>query len=153
MTLEQQITYWKKASDEAETKSAALVAFGVYAGLSMVNSMESDLSRIVIIESPFAGDMENNRQYAINACADSFRRGEMPFASHLLYPQILNEMKKEERELGIQAGYKFWLLAKCIAFYIDRGWSPGMLRAKERASNLGYIIEERTIERNDNGHQ
>ena len=35
MTLEEQIAYWKKTSDEAETKSAALVAFGVYAGLLM----------------------------------------------------------------------------------------------------------------------
>lgn len=39
MTLEQQITYWKKQIDEAKTKEAALVAFGVYAGLSIAKEI------------------------------------------------------------------------------------------------------------------
>jgi hypothetical protein len=106
-----------------------------------------DIARrpVVIVESPFAGDIEANRLYAIAACADCFRRGETPFASHLLYPQILNELKKDEREQGIEAGYVFWPLARKIVFYIDRGWSPGMLRAKRRAEDLGYVRDERSI--------
>lgn len=89
---------------------------------------------IVIVESPFAGDMEANRQYAIRACADCFRRGETPFASHLLYPQILDELRPEEREQGIVAGYEFWGSARTIAFYVDNGWSSGMTRALKRAA-------------------
>jgi hypothetical protein len=106
-----------------------------------------DLSRrpVVIVESPFAGDIEGNKRYAIEACADCFRRNEAPFASHLLYPQILNEHIKTEHEAGIVAGYAFWPVAKLIAFYVDRGWSPGMERAKERAVNLGYRWEERKL--------
>jgi hypothetical protein len=100
---------------------------------------------VVIVESPFAGDMEANRRYAIAACADCFRRGETPFASHLLYPQILNELKKEDREKGITAGYAFWPVARKIVFYTDRGWSEGMLRAKQRADNFGYTFEERSL--------
>jgi hypothetical protein len=100
---------------------------------------------ITIVESPFAGDIENNRRYAVKACADCFARGEIPFASHLLFPQILDELKKEEREKGIDAGYLFWPLAKRIAFYVDHGWSPGMLRAKQRAENLAYPFEERKL--------
>jgi hypothetical protein len=100
---------------------------------------------VVIVESPYAGDVEANRLYAIAACADCFRRGETPFASHLFYPQILNNHIKTERELGITAGYAFWPVARKIVFYTDRGWSPGMLRAKQRAEDLGYIRDERSI--------
>lgn len=101
---------------------------------------------IVIVESPFAGNMEVNRAYAIKACADCFRRGEIPFASHLLYPQILDELKPEEREQGITAGYKFWPLADRIVFYMDRGESPGMTRAMQRAKAEGRVVIRRWIE-------
>lgn len=100
---------------------------------------------IVIVESPYAGDTEANFQYCVRACADCFRRGETPFASHLIYPHILDELKPEERERGITAGYEFWPLARKIVFYIDRGWSPGMLRARNKAEEEGYYIAERTI--------
>lgn len=100
---------------------------------------------IVIVESPFAGDMNANREYAIAACADCFRRGETPFASHLLYPQILDELKPEEREQGITAGYQFWPLAGKIVFYMDRGMSPGMAKARDRALLEGKTFTSRWI--------
>ena len=108
-------------------------------------SSSTDMGHVVIVESPYAGDIDGNRKYAVDACADCFSRGEIPFASHLLYPQVLNELKPQDRELGIQGGYKFWPLAKRVVFYTDRGWSPGMLRAKQRAISLGYPFEERSL--------
>lgn len=100
---------------------------------------------IVIVESPFAGNMEVNRQYAIQACADCFRRGEIPFASHLIYPQILDELKPAEREQGITAGYAFWEIATRIVFYTDLGMSVGMERAMRRAKELRIETEGRTL--------
>ena len=41
--------------------------------------------RFVIVESPYAGDVAANVEYARAAVADCLRRGEAPFASHLLY--------------------------------------------------------------------
>lgn len=111
--------------------------------------MNDTPSKIVIVESPFAGDMETNRQYAIRACVDCFRRGEIPFASHLLYPQILDELKPEEREKGIVAGYAFWPAPETgavIVFYIDRGMSGGMQRAFGRATHGGWRVEYRHLE-------
>lgn len=101
---------------------------------------------IVIVESPFAGDMEANRQYAIRACADCFRRREVPFASHVHYPPILDELKPEERERGITAGYEFWPLAEKIVFYCDRGMSSGMIRAWHRAGAQNLVREQRWME-------
>lgn len=100
---------------------------------------------VVIVESPFAGDMEGNRIYAMRACVDCLRRGEVPYASHLFFPQFLDELKPEERELGLTAGYSMWPIARYIVFYVDRGWSTGMNRARDRAIELGYGIETRSL--------
>lgn len=91
----------------------------------------------VIVESPFAGDTERNIEYAQKACRDCFRRGEFCFASHLFYPQFLDDTKIDERNFGIQGGYWFWYRATKIAFYVDHGWSPGMYAALKRAIDDG----------------
>lgn len=89
--------------------------------------------RRVIIESPYAGDVEANIEYARAAMRDSLHRGEAPIASHLLYtqPGILRDDVSEERQQGIAAGLAWRSAAELAAFYIDRGWSTGMLAAKE----------------------
>ena len=43
--------------------------------------------KLVILESPFAGDVKRNTAYARAALRDSLLRGEAPIASHLLYTQ------------------------------------------------------------------
>ena len=110
---------------------------------------------VVIVESPFAGkgrteeeiraSMEANRKYAIDACVDCIRRGEVPYASHLFFPQFLDELKPEERELGLTAGYAMWSSASRIVFYEDLGFSLGMERAWKRAISLSFIRERRRI--------
>ena len=54
---------------------------------------------LVIIESPYAGDIKANIAYARRAVRDSLERGEFPIASHLLYtqPGILNDDIPSER--------------------------------------------------------
>jgi hypothetical protein len=62
--------------------------------------------RRVILESPYAGDIERNVAYARAAMRDSLLRGEAPIASHLLYtqPGVLDDQVSDERRLGIEAG-------------------------------------------------
>jgi hypothetical protein len=69
--------------------------------------------RRVVLESPFAGDVEANLKYARECMADCLRRGEAPIASHLLYtqPGILDDTKPEERKLGMEAGFTWNVLA------------------------------------------
>lgn len=90
-------------------------------------------ARLVIIESPYAGDIGANTEYARAAMRDSLERGEYPIASHLLYPQpgILDELKPKERQWGIEAGLAWREVAEKAVFYVDRGWSSGMLAARE----------------------
>jgi hypothetical protein len=85
----------------------------------------------VIIESPYAGptpsDISRNVAYAKLALADSIYRGEAPYASHLLYTQVLKDEIPEERKLGIELGMAWVDAAELVAFYVDFGFSPGMM--------------------------
>lgn len=87
--------------------------------------------KLVIMESPFAGDVQANIKYARQAISDSLHRGEAPIASHLLYTQegILDDLIPEERKLGITAGLEWRRVCEKQVFYTDRGWSSGMLAA------------------------
>ena len=58
----------------------------------------------VILESPYAGDIQRNIKYARECLKDSIKRGEAPIASHLLYTQVLDDNIPEERQHGIDAG-------------------------------------------------
>ena len=91
--------------------------------------------RRVIIEIPFAGDEKRNKVYARACIKDCFRRGEAPFASHLLYTQdgILDDNIPEERELGIKSGFAWGIMAEATVVYIDYGITPGMQKGIEQA--------------------
>lgn len=103
--------------------------------------------RRVIVESPYAGDIERNVQYAREALADCLRRGEAPFASHLLYtqPGVLRDEVVEERALGITAGFAWRAAADATVFYVDLGWSSGMKAARQHCLEAALPWEERSI--------
>lgn len=109
----------------------------------------------VIIESPYAGDIERNTLYARRAMRDSVEHIEAPIASHLLYtqPGILDESNPDEHHLGIECGYAWWTVAEKIIFYIDYGISVGMDRALNRAQRSGTPTEFRRIGQNPNPEQ
>ena len=99
----------------------------------------------VIIESPYAGDIDNNVSYARLCLKDSLMRGEAPIASHLLHTQVLDDTIKEEREMGIKAGLEWLRVAELMAVYVDLGISKGMKSAINEALIKGVQIEYRNI--------
>lgn len=101
---------------------------------------------LVIIESPYGGDIERNTEYARVCLLDSLRRGEAPIASHLLHTQVLDDMRPDERELGIEAGLAWYRVAEKCVVYGDRGISGGMIEGIERAKRFGVLVEFRNIE-------
>lgn len=102
--------------------------------------------RRVIIESPYQGDVERNLRYLRACLRDSLLRGEAPFASHGLYtqPGVLDDHDQEQRRMGIEAGFSWWIGAAAVVFYTDLGWSIGMLGAKSLAA-YPMLIEHRTL--------
>lgn len=89
--------------------------------------------RRVIVESPYAGDIEQNVQYARLAMRDCLERGEAPYASHLLYTQVLDDTVPAEREQGIAAGLAWQPVADVVVVYTDLGITFGMQRAIDQA--------------------
>ena len=97
----------------------------------------------IIIESPYAGDVDANTSYARKCLRDALARDEAPLASHLLYTQVLNDTVPAERNLGLNAAMEWRDMAEQTVFYTDLGWSPGMLSALQAMlfeGNLDFIF-------------
>ena len=104
--------------------------------------------RLVIIESPYAGDIGEvfrNIAYARAAMLDCFKREEAPYASHLLYTQVLDDNDPTERDLGIEAGLWWGDQADATVVYTDLGITPGMTKGIERAQRKGRNVEFRNL--------
>lgn len=101
----------------------------------------------VIIESPYAGNIPLNVEYARACVKDSLSRNEAPIASHLLFtqPGILDDNDPEERKKGIEAGLSWLSVADKHVFYADLGWSDGMKDAAVKADENGIKYEVRKI--------
>lgn len=107
--------------------------------------------KLVIIESPYAGNVETNVAYARECMLDSIDRGEAPYASHLLIPQVLNDRDPAERKTGIEIGLAWGEKAELTAIYHDLGLSNGMKYGEDRANAAGRPIEWRSIRRTCEG--
>lgn len=101
--------------------------------------------QIVILESPYAGDIETNEAYARDCMADSLMRGEAPMVSHLLYTQVLDDSIPELRHVGIEAGLAWGKVAAKTVVYTDLGISSGMKYGIENAEKAGRPVEYRSI--------
>jgi len=106
----------------------------------------------IIIESPVftrgdgtrctPAEVEVNMRYLKRATLDSLRRGEAPFASCLIYPQVLDDALPEERKLGMEAGFAWAEDVKRVAFYAGHGTSAGVEQGLQK-----HVAEGRTVER------
>ena len=103
--------------------------------------------RLVVIESPYAGNVDRNLRYLRACLRDSLMRGEAPFASHALYtqPGVLDDGVPEERRHGIEAGFAWRRRADAVVFYVDLGISRGMEEALARAAQEGLTTEHRFL--------
>lgn len=103
--------------------------------------------KLVVLESPYAGDVQRNLAYLRAAMADCLARGEAPYASHGLYtqPGVLDDRVPEQRAKGIVAGFAWGALARVRVFYTDLGWSEGMRLGHDEAIRLGQAIVLRSL--------
>ena len=103
--------------------------------------------KLVIIESPFAGDIERNIEYARRCLKHSLSLGEAPIASHLLYtqPGVLRDELEHERQKGINAGLAWRKVAELTAVYTDLGITKGMQFGISAATESGVPVQYRSI--------
>lgn len=94
----------------------------------------------VYIVSPYAGDIEKNVKAAIGYCRFAISKKMLPIASHLLYPQMLDDTNPAEREIGTMYGLA--LLAVCDEVWcFGKTISPGMKQEITEAKQLGKPIK------------
>lgn len=101
--------------------------------------------RRVIVESPYAGDVDRHMRYLEACLRDCLLRGEAPFASHRLYPGALNDNSPDERALGIRAGLVWGDVADATVVYTDCGISGGMRQGIAAATAAQRVIEYRQL--------
>lgn len=105
--------------------------------------------KLCVLETPYAGDIESNVEYAQKCMHDMLLRHEAPYASHLLYtqPNVLDDLVPEERELGIYAGFAFkHMEGMHTVFYVDKGMSRGMQLALDYCKENSMTYELRNLE-------
>lgn len=109
------------------------------------------MKSLVIIESPYAGDVKRNEAYAKRCMYDSLIRGEAPFLSHALYTQCLDDTVPEDRKLGMEAGWEWIGASDFTVVYEDYGISKGMQEGIALAQNIGHEVRFRKIGENERG--
>lgn len=101
--------------------------------------------RLVVIESPFAGELDRNRVYLDRCILDCLARGESPYASHRMLTSALNDASETERAQGIAAGFAWRKVAAATVVYEDYGLSSGMKLGLDHAWEIGHPVERRSI--------
>lgn len=115
---------------------------------------------LTVIESPFRPDprtverfshrwnaaaiLRQNIVYARLVLADCLDRGEVPFASHLLYTQVWDE-SAVLRAAGIRAGVHVYAVAERCVLATDLWISEGMTLGRDAARLRDVPVEERRI--------
>lgn len=105
----------------------------------------------VILESPYAAPtpagVERNLRYLRACMRDCLLRGESPYASHGLYtqPGVLDDRNREDRQLGIAAGFEWRSAADKTVIYVDLKITDGMRAGVDSARDMRQLVEERSI--------
>lgn len=94
---------------------------------------------LVFICSPFAGNISQNTQNAKRYMRFAVDAGVIPFAPHLLYPQVLDDDNPKQREIGLLFGMAW--LGKCDELWVfGRFISPGMTAEIDTAKQCHITI-------------
>jgi len=95
--------------------------------IDALNNLTNNPSAIAtIIESPFKGDVNGHLNYAYNSMVPLMERGHLPFGSHFIYTQVLDDQVERERTLGIYSGLEMYHVCPNSVYLLDMGASSGM---------------------------
>ena len=105
------------------------------------------MPKLVIIESPYAGDIPKPFRYLRACMRDCLLRGESPYASHGLYTQegVIDDPTPEEKRKCMEAGFAWREKADLTVVYTDLGISSGMELGIEDARVKGFPVEYRSL--------
>lgn len=113
---------------------------------------------VVVLESPFSGDIDRHVAYGQRCMADARERKEIVIMPHLLWTQHHKakhhfvsdfapefEIKNGGREASLEQIKELRRRADKTVFYIDYGYSSGMRHALDHCKEEGLPYEERIL--------
>lgn len=107
-------------------------------------------NKLVYICSPYAGDVQNNVEFAKAACRYAMEQNCTPVAVHLLYPQFLDDNDPAQREAGLRMGHR--VLEACDELWLcGSRISTGMAMELKEAQKLGISVREISAEQIQGG--
>lgn len=106
--------------------------------------------KLIVVCSPYSGNILQNTKKAKEYCKYIYRQGHIPFVPHLFFPTFLNEDVPEEREAGIQLGIEILKRANELWIFGDKV-TAGMRKEIEAAREYGKPIKYLYEEVNKNG--
>lgn len=106
---------------------------------------------LVYICSPYAGEVERNVNMARVYSRFAVRNACIPLASHLLYPQFMDDGNPAERNLALFMGLV--LLTKCDQVWVfgrevSAGMAAEIAKAEKKKIPVRYFTEEMEEVRN-----
>lgn len=103
--------------------------------------------KAIFLCSPYSGDVAVNVLYAERCMMDSIRRGEAPFAPHLLYTRngILDDSVPDQRQKGAALGIFYLGIIRRLVVYRDLGISRGMNAEINYAEENGIPVVYRSL--------
>jgi len=111
-----------------------------------VEENEREDIMLVVVETPYAKNVERNIKYLKTCLLDCIERGENPYASHLFFTQILDDEDSGQRRLGLRLGFEWGAHAEKCVVYCDLGITKGMAKGISKAIERGQEIEFRWLQ-------
>lgn len=114
--------------------------------------------QVVLLESPFSGNIQRNVAYTQRAMADSRQRNEAPIITHLLWTQHHEKadhfvsdydpkytLPNLGRESALEQLKAIRRRVHKVVFLVDYGYSNGMKHGLEHCKKEGIPYEERKL--------
>lgn len=106
------------------------------------NTTERAYRPLVYICSPYSRDVESNLQRARTFCRFALEQGQIPLASHLMFPQFMTDNDSKQREFALFMDIV--LMGKCSEVWvlgdrISEGMAAEIAKARQRRQRVRYF--------------
>lgn len=128
------VPWLRELSEEVEAQHR----FGISAdALKFLINCNDDVLPLVYVCSPLKGNVKENVAAARRYCAQVIKAGYIPIAPHVMFAEILDDDKEDERRLGMAIGNE--LLRFCRELWIFGPYISNGMRTEIRVAG-GYKI-------------
>jgi len=103
------------------------------------------MNKLIYVCSPYRGDIRTNTEQAKGYCRKIVQEGDIPLASHLLFPQFVDDSIASERERAMEMNLE--IMRHCDEVHVfGHQVSFGMLQEMQAAKKLRIPVVQEEVE-------